>query len=75
MTPQMLAEGLRETKRRLERTLRVIDGLLAGMEDEPEPEPPRPDGCPHAHTADVSTLQHPGGRLCLDCNEVVSQST
>ena len=73
MPPQMLAEGLRETKRRLERTLCVVNGLLASMEDEPEPAPHRepPVGCQHTKTADVGTLQSPGGQLCLECNQML----
>lgn len=59
-----------------ERQLRQIDGLLAMLEEEPEPEhtPKQPDGCLHIRTVDVSTLNQ-RGVLCVDCNQTIPSDT
>ena len=70
MTPAQIQQALTDVKAQLQRTFRMVDGLLAALEAEPI-EPVHPTGCPHAHVANVGTLNNPGGKLCLDCEQPI----
>lgn len=70
MTPEQIRTWLLAMRKTVERTLRQIDGVLATLEEEPEPV--IREGCHHAHTAETGTLGNPGGKLCLDCGHEVT---
>ena len=70
MTPAETRQALGTIKQQLQRTFRLVDGLLAALEEEPETRP-TPQGCPHANTIATATLGNPGGQLCLDCNQMI----
>lgn len=70
MTPDQIRTWLLAVRKTVERTLRQIDGLLATLEEEPEPV--KREGCQHARTVEVGTLGNPGGKLCLDCDQAVT---
>lgn len=71
----MIGEGrapLLTLKAQLERSLSLVNGVLAAIEAAEEAMHDASDdaltACPHLHTADVGTMQAPGRRLCLDCD-------
>lgn len=76
--PNDLKPLLLALKANTERSLKMIDGLVA-MLDAGEIEraidtPPQPRGCQHVNTIDVSTLQRRAA-LCLDCQQEFDQPT
>lgn len=38
---------------------------------EPQQVIEQPQGCQHVHTVTTATLNNPGGKLCVDCNQAI----
>lgn len=71
MTPEELRGWLLGTRAQAVRTMQMLDGALAAL-DEEAPDPVQQEGCQHARAVEVGTLGNPGGKLCLDCDQAVT---
>lgn len=71
MTPEELRGWLIGTRAQAVRTIQMLDGALAALDEEAQTTATT-EGCQHARVVEVGTLGNPGGKLCLDCDQPVT---